>query len=354
MRNFASMKLSHGIIAAVLAVMCGASAIMACTSAIIGAGCSASGRMLLWKHRDTGTEHSFVAKVEPAGGLEYVALFNGGDSLLREAWVGVNEAGFAVMNTASYNLAPDTALVRDREGIVMSQALGTCRSVADFDSLLRSLPRPMGVQANFGVADGMGNGAYFETWDTGFRRIDLAGPDTLLVRTNYSHSGEKDGGFGYIRECSAVSLLEPMAVSHRVTPQAIFDSVSCSFYHSLMGYDPVAADTCAVWLVDQDFIPRYSTGASIIVELPAPGDDLCSAVMWTALGYPPCAELMRVSVDSIPRGLSAEGELYHSPVCDRAVEAKHRVFPIERGSGRHYIYLPELRRMLEEKRGAKR
>lgn len=233
MRNFASMKLSHGIIAAVLAVMCGASAIMACTSAIIGAGCSASGRMLLWKHRDTGTEHSFVAKVEPAGGLEYVALFNGGDSLLREAWVGVNEAGFAVMNTASYNLAPDTALVRDREGVVMSRALGICRSVADFDSLLRSLPRPMGVQANFGVADGMGNGAYFETWDTGFRRIDLAGPDTLLVRTNYSHSGEKDGGFGYIRECSALSLLEPMAVSHRVTPQAIFDSVSCSFYHSL-------------------------------------------------------------------------------------------------------------------------
>lgn len=200
----------------------------------------------------------------------------------------------------------------------------------------------------------MGNGAYFETWDTGFRRIDLAGPDTLLVRTNYSHSGEKDGGFGYIRECSALSLLEPMAVSHSATPRAIFDSVSCSFYHSLMGYDPVAADTCAVWLVDQDFIPRYSTGASIIVELPAPGDDLCSAVMWTALGYPPCAELMRVSVDSIPRGLSAEGELYRSPVCDRAVEAKHHVFPIERGSGRHYIYLPELRRMLEEKRETKR
>ena len=35
-------------------------------------------------------------------------FFNAGDSLLHEAWTGFNEAGLAIMNTASYNLAPDT------------------------------------------------------------------------------------------------------------------------------------------------------------------------------------------------------------------------------------------------------
>ena len=356
MRNFAVMKATRGIILAILTAVCGVSAVWACTSAIVGAGASASGRMLMWKHRDTGTEHSFVGHVTPTegqDGLEYVALFNGGDSLLREAWVGVNEDGFAVMNTASYNLASDTALLRDREGTVMAMALAVCRNVSDFDSLLRVLPRPMGVQANFGAVDAAGRGAYFETCDTGFRRIDLARPDTMIVRTNYSHTGEKDGGFGYIREASAVHLLEPMVASHRATPQEIFDSVSCSFYHSLYGYDPVAgADSTALWLVDQDFIPRYSTGASVIIEVPAPGNDCRGSVMWTALGYPPCAELMPVTIDSIPPGLGAEGPAWRSPVCDRAVEAKHRIFPISRGSGSHYIYLPELRRALGMKRGA--
>lgn len=82
-----------------------------------------------------------------------MALYNGGDSLLAEAWMGLNDAGFAIMNTASYNLAPDTASVKDREGIVMRLALERCRTLDDFETLLDTLPRPLGVQANFGVLD---------------------------------------------------------------------------------------------------------------------------------------------------------------------------------------------------------
>jgi hypothetical protein len=311
---------------------------------------------LLWKHRDTGTEHSFVARVAPTatGELAYIALFNGGDSLLREAWTGVNEAGFAVMNTASYNLAPDTATAGDREGLLMAHALKVCRSVADFDSLLHALPRPLGVEANFGCADASGCAAYFETCEAGFTRFDIARPDTMIVRTNYSHSGAVDGGFGYIREASAIELLTPMVERRSVTPQAIFDSVSCSFHHSLLGVDALAsADSTAQWLVDQDFIPRYSTGASVIIELPAPGEDCRSAVMWTALGYPPCSELHRADIDSIDSGLMPVGKEWHSPLCDAAVARKHEIFPIKRGSGSHYIYLPALRRILRERHNKK-
>lgn len=332
----------------------GVGAAVACTSALVGAGASASGRMLLWKHRDTSAEHSFLARADAdSAGMAFVGLFNGGDSLLREAWAGVNEAGFAVVNTASYNLAPDTAAAgagaRDREGLVMARALRCCRSVEAFDSLLRALPRPLGVQANFGAADAGGRGAYFEACDTGFRRFDLARPDTLLVRTNYSHSGQHPGGMGYLREQTATELLLPMAAERRVSPQALFDSVSCSFRHALLGRDPVGADPAATWLVDQDFIPRYSTGASIVIELPAPGEPPRGAVVWCALGYPPCAELMRSTLDSIAPGQAPAGPLWRSAACTRALEAKKRIFPIARGSGPRYIYLPELRRRLAEK-----
>lgn len=66
-----------------------------CTSALVGATATADGRMLLWKHRDTGHQENFVDCVAATDStLAYVALFNAGDSLRREAWIGFNEAGF--------------------------------------------------------------------------------------------------------------------------------------------------------------------------------------------------------------------------------------------------------------------
>ena len=105
-----------------------------CTSAIISADRALSGRMLLWKHRDSGHPHNFVAKVDRGADkagrptLAFVGLFNAGDRELKEVWAGMNEAGLGIMNTASYNLAPDTAVVKDREGLVMAEALkSSCR-----------------------------------------------------------------------------------------------------------------------------------------------------------------------------------------------------------------------------------
>ena len=121
-----------------------------CTSAIVDRRVARDGYAMLWKHRDTGNENNFVARVnaKTADDFDYVALFNAGDSLLAEAWAGVNSAGFAIMNTASYNLVPDTASFRDREGVVMTDALRSCRTLSDFEMLLDSLPKPLGVQAS--------------------------------------------------------------------------------------------------------------------------------------------------------------------------------------------------------------
>lgn len=317
---------------------------IACTSAIVAARATKDGRPLLWKNRDTGTLDNFIARVTPSspGDIEYIALFNAGDSTLSEAWMGMNRRGFAIMNTASYNLAPDTASLKDREGIVMSLALKRCHSTADFAALLDTLPRPRGVQANFGVIDALGGGGYFEVDDWSYRFFPFDTVETgVLVRTNFSQSGAEGKGMGYIRCDNARHLLAPHIAARDITPATFTDTLSCSFYHSLLGCD-VALDTTRRWVVDQDFIPRYSTSATIVIEGVNPGDDPLDAVMWTALGYPPVARVEPVTFDYIPSGLLPDSR-WHSPECDAAMQRKRLIFPLTRGSGPRYIDLRTLR-----------
>ena len=193
----------------ILAAMLSIQQAVCCTSIIASGKATANGRPLLWKHRDTGASDNFLYRVEKPGKIGYVGLFNGGDSLdLREAWMGMNDAGFAIMNTVAYNLAPNSPEWLDREGVVMAMALEECRCVDDFEALLMSLPKPMGVRTNFGCIDAYGNGAYFETDDYKWKRYDVSDvPSGVLIRTNYSMSGTPDGGMGYIRYANVEHIL---------------------------------------------------------------------------------------------------------------------------------------------------
>lgn len=335
------------------AFVAGVPDLAACTSMIVSGKSSLSGRPMLWKHRDTGADHNFLARVEAdpsrPGSIGYVGLFNGGDTALREAWMGMNDAGFAIMNTASYNLAPDTAGYKDREGMVMSEALRSCHTVDDFENLLMRLPKPLGVQANFGVLDATGAGAYFETDDYSYTKFPLEdSPSGVMIRTNYSFSGDDSGGYGYIRYDNVEEILGDRIVSRSLIPACFTEEMSRCFYNSRLGYNP---DTLGdSWTVDQDFVPRSISTASIVIEGLLPGELPEAMVMWTALGYPPCSHVEPVFLDSIPDDLQALGPERRSVACDRAMELKEKVFPIVRGSGPRYINLDALRPIMDEER----
>lgn len=307
----------------------------ACTSAIVGRGRSASSVPLMWKHRDTGSSHNFIARHAATDStLEYIALHNSSDSLGLEAWIGMNRAGLAVMNTASYNLAPDTACVKDREGLVMTMALRQCRTVGDFAALLDSLPRPMGVQANFGVMDATGRAAYFETNDHGYRTYGVA-DSMAVVRTNYSHSGGRENRLGLAREKTACRLLD---ASTCIGPETMLDTLSRRFYHPDSGRD-LLTDGYVCEIVDNgDYIPRYTSTASIVIEaIPCEGGDGSHYVMWTLLGYPPCGEVYKVTFDCIPSDVSPEaGRDKVTPAERRSDRRKARVYDGRR-RGRHRI-----------------
>ncbi len=319
----------------VIAAMAAVSMAMACTSAIVSGSVTKNGRPLLWKHRDASDLNNKVERIlATQGRYEYVALFNAGDTLCREAWVGFNQTGFAVMNTASYNLKSDTVSIIDREGFLMSEALATCQTVDDFERLLNRLPKPLGVEANFGVIDADGNAAYFETSNDSYAKFIV---EDCLIRTNYSESGRKDEGYGYVRAQNAEMLISPYIASRTVEPQVFTEVLSRSFYHSLMDYD--FSHSGLRWIVDKDFIPRYSSSASVVIEGVRDGETPLATTMWTVLGYPPCSvvEPAWLGSDGIPDDLKANPETGRSEACDRANERKNKVFPIKRDRGEAYI-----------------
>lgn len=312
-----------------------------CTSAIIAAHKTADGRPLLWKHRDTGEENNKVERTPPSRGcFEYVAVYNASDSLCREAWMGYNSQGFAIMNTASYNLNNDTIKDMDKEGLVMAEALRKCRTVEDFATLLDTLPKPLGVEANFGVIDANGDGAYFECGNYSYVRFNLKDAENgVLMRTNYSHSGRPDDGYGYIREQNEHCLMSSHIAAGDFTPQFLTEKMSRTFFNSYLGKDYTNSGDSII--VDMDFIPRRSSTATIVIEGVAKDEDPLLTTMWIGLGYPPCSSIRSVWLgdDGVPdelRGIAPDG---HSPLCDSIVELKHKVFPVTRGNGKYYLHL---------------
>lgn len=314
-----------------------------CTSAVVSGRATPDGRPLLWKHRDASDLNNRIVRFEAADGqLAFVGVVNGTDTLAREVWTGYNSVGFAVMNTASYNLKNDTSSLADCEGVVMKRALGVCRTVDDFARLLDEWPRPIGVEANFGVIDAGGGAAYFEVNNYEVTRYDVAdSPEGYLLRTNYSMSGRRDEGAGYIRYDNAVRLFSQAAAEGCITPEWITGVCSRSFYHTLLERD-FSGDE---WVVDQDFIPRRSTSASLVIEGVKNGESPAFTTMWTILGYPPCSVVLPVWLGcegGVPALLQAGAGSMRSPLCEWANALKREAFPIERGSGSHYLHMASL------------
>lgn len=322
---------------------------LACTSAIVSGKATKDGRPLLWKHRDTSTLDNRLAYCNDGGKYAFVGLVNSNDMLNESVWMGCNTEGFAIMNTASYNLKAkdDTTKLADMEGVMMKKALSVCRTVDDFQHFLDTISKPMCVEANFGMIDAQGNGAYFEVNNFTYKIYDVndpsVAPDGYLVRTNYSYSGRENQGMGYIRH---ENTMEQIGEDGKLfTPEFFYADLGRTFYHSLLKKNYSKDRGGETWVVDQDFIPRSSTSSAMVVQGVKPGDDPRKSILWTVLGYPPATPVYPVLMyypELLPESLSGGGENNNAPLCDTALRLKKHVFPIERGSGPKYIALDAL------------
>lgn len=319
----------------------------ACTSAIITGKLTKDGKPLLWKHRDTGELNN---RIEYFKGPKYtfLALVNSPDSG-GIAWTGTNNVGFSIMNTASYNLRDANDGVddkeMDREGELMFKALGECRTIEDFEKFLKKYKKPFGVEGNFGVIDAEGGAAYFEVNNTRWEKIDVndpkIAPQGYLVYTNHSYTGRINEGMGYIRYTAADTRIKNLiAQGGDITPRWIFNNLSRCFYHPVLDMDLKEAELRSGWFIDQDFIPRRITSASVVIKGVKKGEDPLNTVMWTILGYPPASIAVPLFVkagENQPFFMVKGENSNNALMCDISLKAKSKIFAIKRGNGNKYF-----------------
>lgn len=321
--------------------------VWSCTTFLMSGKSTPDGKPLLYKNRDTGTlDNALVYFTD--GKYPYIGLVDSKNSWKQEVWGGFNSAGFAIMNTAAYNNnVGDTTKLIDREGEVMKMALATCATLADFEKMLFDMPKPAGVDANFGVIDAQGGAAYYETGNFNFKKIDANDPALapfgILIRTNYSFTGDAGVGAGYIRFASATDALNMALAQNRFDPQFLMNSISRNLTHSLTKVNlragiPANSTTTTFVNID-DFITRTSTSSVILVVGAAKGEDPSRAMMWTLAGFPLTTVAVPVWINggkSLPQVVSMK-ENMHAPLCDAAMMLKRQLFPITRGSGGKYM-----------------
>ncbi len=162
----------------------------ACTIGVIAGEVTVDGRPILWKNRDvTNTDQEYrYFETEPYSFVSNV--YNGED---HRAWGGVNDVGFAIIDSDVYNLGGRGYSGPD-DGEIMKWALQNCRTVDDFQAYLDSTNTERRRSChNYACIDGEGGAAMFETAKDSYVRLDAIEEGGYVIRANFAMSGDMEG-----------------------------------------------------------------------------------------------------------------------------------------------------------------
>lgn len=326
--------------------LCLADPLSACTSAVVSGKVTPDGRPLLWKNRDTDFMRNHIDYVKGEK-YDFIAVVNSDNAYLKEAWMGTNSAGFALMNTQSYNLVD----VKDGEergaanGRIIYRALEVCATVEDFCHFLDTISKPSYIEANLGVIDAKGGAVMFEVDYQTYIMYDANNPKDApygyIARTNFSFAGKVNEGAGYVRYMEADQVLMKASATGSITPRFIFNELSRSFRNRMLDIDLRSGaynrPQASGWFVDQDFIPRSSTSCSVVVQGVKPDEKAELTTMWTLLGYPPTGVAVPLWVKDadklLPGMVRFDKECKAAPLSDCSLRLADKVFSYKQGMG---------------------
>jgi len=314
----------------------------ACTTAVVSGKATVDGRPILWKNRDADDLHNQVVYRDD-GKYAYLGVVNKGDAAGLEIWAGINSAGFAIMNSASYNL-DDVETVA--EGAIMKLALQSCRTVADFQRLLEATNATgRDTTANFGVIDGAGGAAYFETGLNAFTRFDAndpaAAPDGWIVRTNFSESGDPALGSGLVRVERARALVGGLAAGRTLSARTLLGTVCRDVANERIGSYPLRGGGPEYAYIS-DSINRPDTASATVFTGVQAGEDPRLATMWVVLGQPitGVAVPLWVGAGAVPAQLAVGKE--PAPLNAAFDRVRALLFPQWRGDLKRYVRVAPL------------
>ena len=342
------------------ALLGGAAHSNACTSIIVSGKVTPDGRPYIFKNRDTHDLDNLAIQIQGPR-YRFIGIVATKDTLYKSVWSGHNEVGFAIANTAAYNLngEPEPGKPRpqgdDNDGILMRKALGTCRTLGDFEHLLDSIKAqgPIPSNSNFAVLDAEGGVAYYETGNKGYVKYDandpLVAPYGFIVRTNHGMSGERSLDQGVERYLAISDYATRAAFANDLGFENIIRKVTRNLKHGLTQIDlhdfQPQDDSQPVYFPFRDFIPRYLTASAQLIQGVKENESPLLTTAWTIVGSP-------LTTVAIPLWITADGKLpnvvthqkpgQQAPLVTASFELKRQLFPIERGNGQDYINLARL------------
>ncbi|MCK5781040.1 MAG: hypothetical protein KAH10_00480 [Flavobacteriales bacterium] len=307
----------------------------ACTTAVISGKYTKDGRPMLWKNRDTWAVNNVLMYFDDAK-YPYLGLVNSKDREGKSIWMGMNSTGFAIMNSASYNLnLHNDEKLTGYEGRAMRDALASCRTLGDFEAFLDALGKVSGLEANFGVIDAEGGAAYYEIGNEGYVKFDANDPTVApfgyIIRANYSFTGDfgKESS-GYIRYNTVNEIFYHKSSTVGLTPKDIEQTVTKGLTNSLTKrnlfeiYGDIPENTPKYEIL-QDYIPRTGSASSVVVQGIMKGENPNLATMWSNVGFPLASIMVPTwingSVD-LPYVVKYNEEVKDSPVCFAALKLK--------------------------------
>jgi len=348
------MKKTLLIIGFILAVYFTANA---CTIAVISGKYTKDGRPLLWKNRDTWAINNRIMYFND-GKYKYTGLVNSKDKNGKSLWIGMNEKGFAIMNSNSYNLnIGDSAEHSGLEGRIIKYALANFATVEEFQAYLDQMEKPNGLEGNFGVIDAQGGAAMFEVGFRKYTKYDAndskVAPFGYIIRGNYSFAGTygKESS-GYIRYNTVNNLFYQAAATNSFDAQFVMQDVTRGLKNSLLNIDlyqqyAKIPENTTTYTFFHDFIPRRLSASAVVVQGVKKGENPEYATLWSAVGFPLTSMVVPVwlkSAEDFPQVLKYNKNIEDSPICHAALSLKKEVFPIRWGkyASKYYININAL------------
>jgi hypothetical protein len=321
-----------------------------CTLAVCSGKATRDGRPLMWKNRDTS---KVANKVILSSGpkFRFLGLVDSDNIKGDEVYGGLNEVGFAIMNSQADDLAtPKKA--GDGNGALMKLALGECATVRDFEALLSREKGKFDLAANFGVIDAEGGACFFETGSEGYVKFDAADPRVApfgyLVRTNFAFtSPDLLKGGGFIRFERISHIFERGRGENRLDVKFILRDASRDLIHEKLLSNPwtkeLPSDPAApLYINTNDTINRNSSVSALVFHgAPAPTAARL-ATMWVLLGQPITAVALPLWVGSgeVPAVLTGPKT---APLNDLTRAIVAYLYPDKRGRMPQYLNVNRLR-----------
>lgn len=327
----------------------GTAALFPCTVAVVSGKATPDGRPLLWKNRDASAVDNKMVWLDGER-FGFIGIINAADTSVEHIWAGINTAGFAIINSASRDLASGEDSMNDN-GRFIKFALGRCADVPAFEKLLQSTRGQRRVGANYGVIDALGNACFFETQSDSFVKFDandpLFAPQGFIVRTNYAYSAPvQNTGGGYIRFERADKLFQSAAAEGRLDYRFILQDAARDLANEKLYSQPLAAavirdPSAPLYVNTNDTINRNSTVSVAVFHGAARPEEAHLATMWVLLGQPvsTVAVPLWAAAGSVPAG--AAGPSW-APLNEYAKAVTGYLYPDRRGHMPQYLNVTRL------------